>query len=1585
MMHRSPAVLACAAGTLVISSLLSACSSASPSPNLAGLTLDACDPAGYVACDQQAAFLSIPIADTGLSLSYSSQWAPARTDRPTWSAGSLGLGGWSLDVVQRYDSAQGILIGGDGSWRFASAVSAPSGERVVPSFDGSVAYVFNAAGRHTRTVDGHLGTTLITIGYDGAGRITGVDGTLNGAPVHVSVRRTSSGAPTSLIGIDGAVTSLTLDRGGHLIEVVDPATRATGITWGTGGLVTAETDPLGGVTKFQYDGSGRLVSSTDADGVAERLSRTTIAGGVEVRVTTALGRVSVFRAEHAGGGVRLTDIAPGGATTAETIAGNGSRSLSLPDGTRHQIGAVPSVVWGLAAPLLTPDVETRPGGVTSRTTVSEDLHERGGSPYAVSGSVTTTFNGEPTVETFDPVSLTTTVTDPVGRQTVDTYDAHGRVVATRAPGSAPVTYAYDAHGRVVSETVGSGSLAQTTRFVYDTSRGTITETLPNGQVTAVSVDAAGNAATITAPDGSTVVEAHDAAGRLTEVQPPGGLSYTLGSSPAGRPTALLPPQVGSEAAIETARYDSDGNVAAISGLGSQPVGFVYDAAGRVTAMTLDQGTASASFDSTTGLVAQASDPGGVTTSYGYSGAQLDSLRWSGPLTGSVSVTLDANGRAVSETADGSAAMTLAYDASGDLTGIGQLLLTRDPSSGLVTSTALGSVTTEDRYDANDQLIRATTSASGKVLLDLNYTRDALGRITAVVQTGTDGATTTTAYTYDSAGRLSAVRVGGSTVETDTYDAAGNRTAVAGPSGTTRATYNARDELTSWGGTAYTWAPDGTLAGAKGSAGATAFTYDDLGRLRSVKPANGHTITYLVDAEGRRVGREVDGRLVAGYLYDPAGNVVAETDGSGAVVERFGYDDLGHLALVERGGSTYRVITDPVGSPRLVVDAQSGAIADSITYDARGRIIAETAPGTIPFGFAGGLLDTDTGLVHLGVRDYDPATGRWTGPDPVAFAGGDANLYRYADGDPVDNSDPAGLWTCTGLGLCSHIVLGCFYGSCTSGPAGSACLAWWCGDVRNGNTACLVAFCGSGPGGRACLGLFCHASTGGGCLIGYCSGSPDSSDFWCLALACTGPPGSGCFTLVFCSYGDVHLMTADRVHVDFQAAGEFDAIGSPGGNLHVQVRQQLWPGETTVTVATAVAANVDGDRVGVYTREPSFLLVNGSPVNAADISEKLPHGGSLQRHGGVVILTWLDNSRLSISEVAGTLSYNFNPAAAARSGLTGLLGSAGVSNAVKGRDGSVLQLSDPAYKTKLYTQFGDSWRITHGESLFDYQPGESTATFTDLSIPTANATSSSLPASVEASATAVCRALGVENEPLLDDCILDVGATGDPALAAASAAVASGTVGAPTAATTNAGALVLGQSVSGTLRSTSERNGYTFSASAGDVVFLKAQGTCTDGLYWALFRPDGTRQDFNLTCRDVGRQMLATSGTWTVQVFSDGTGAGAYTFTVLAAPALTTQAIGLGQAVTGSVDQIGAWHDYTFSASAGEVVDLKAQGTCVALLYWELFRPDGIRQDFANSCGDMGRQVLPVAGTWTVRIYSDTTATGPYAFTVNPSS
>ncbi len=118
----------------------------------------------------------------------------------------------------------------------------------------------------------------------------------------------------------------------------------------------------------------------------------------------------------------------------------------------------------------------------------------------------------------------------------------------------------------------------------------------------------------------------------------------------------------------------------------------------------------------------------------------------------------------------------------------------------------------------------------------------------------------------------------------------------------------------------------------------------------------------------------------------------------------------------KGGVTYRIISDHLGSPRLVVNTADGSIAQRMDYDTWGNVTLDTNPGFQPFGFAGGLYDLHTELTRFGARDYDAYTGRWTSKDPIRFAGGDSNLFGYILGDPVNFIDPEGklVFTTTAL-------------------------------------------------------------------------------------------------------------------------------------------------------------------------------------------------------------------------------------------------------------------------------------------------------------------------------------------------------------------------------------------------------------------------------------------------------------------------------------------------------------------------------------------------------------------------------------------
>ncbi len=183
----------------------------------------------------------------------------------------------------------------------------------------------------------------------------------------------------------------------------------------------------------------------------------------------------------------------------------------------------------------------------------------------------------------------------------------------------------------------------------------------------------------------------------------------------------------------------------------------------------------------------------------------------------------------------------------------------------------------------------------------------------------------------------------------------------------------------------------------------------LGNLRSVQLPDGKQIEYVIDGRNRRIGKKVNGVLTQAFLYQGSLNPVAEKDGDGKVVSRFVYGSKVNVPdYLIKGGKTYRILSDHLGSPRLVVDISDGSVVQRMDYDAFGNVIEDSNPGFQPFGFAGGISDLDTQLTRFGARDYDAQTGRWTAKDPILFDGGDTNLYGYVLADPINDFDPNGM-------------------------------------------------------------------------------------------------------------------------------------------------------------------------------------------------------------------------------------------------------------------------------------------------------------------------------------------------------------------------------------------------------------------------------------------------------------------------------------------------------------------------------------------------------------------------------------------------
>ena len=382
-----------------------------------------------------------------------------------------------------------------------------------------------------------------------------------------------------------------------------------------------------------------------------------------------------------------------------------------------------------------------------------------------------------------------------------------------------------------------------------------------------------------------------------------------------------------------------------------------------------------------------------------------------------------------------------YDDDGVLTQAGELEVipedadsSRQPQlkSGRVWKTRLGSdpltrVETVQTYTAFGEVESFQAKKGSTVLYETANVYDGLGRLSQNTET-IGGTAHVYEYEYDDAGRLWTVTRDGSSVESYTYDDNGNREYVTrAGAATLEGVSNDRDQLVCYAedtspcdGLLFSYTLNGELETRTevGSGDETSYRYDGLGNLREVEQPDGTRILYAIDGLNRRVAKLVEAPgqaavVVKRWVYLDGLRIGAEIEvvNNVTTTTRFIYGTRANVPdYMERGGVAYRIISDHQGSPRLVVDTSTGAVVRRMEYDVFGRVMDDPGNGIehggyIPFGFAGGLYDPDTGLVRFGARDYDPETGRWTAKDPIGFAGGDTNLYGYVLNDPVNWIDP----------------------------------------------------------------------------------------------------------------------------------------------------------------------------------------------------------------------------------------------------------------------------------------------------------------------------------------------------------------------------------------------------------------------------------------------------------------------------------------------------------------------------------------------------------------------------------------------------
>ncbi|WP_432831345.1 RHS repeat-associated core domain-containing protein [Dactylosporangium sp. CA-092794] len=424
----------------------------------------------------------------------------------------------------------------------------------------------------------------------------------------------------------------------------------------------------------------------------------------------------------------------------------------------------------------------------------------------------------------------------------------------------------------------------------------------------------------------------------------------------------------------------------------------YDTLGRVTSYTDAAGNVTTTGYDLHSRISTVSDGLGTRTyTYDQNGENRGLLtQVADSQAGTFTGAYDANGALVTESWPNSLGVTHQRDERGSevavtytRTGCGQadctlFMQSAEPGANGLLSGQVSTLSAQDfGYDAGQRLTTVKDTVNGECTTrtyGFNTATDRSGQ--NVYGPGAGGAcqATTAAssrtWTYDTASRVT----GGGYV----YDALGRSTTVP-----------AADTLTPGAG-------DMTVG----------YYVNDL---EASLAQNEVTNSFALDVTGGRVASWTDGTTThVNHYADGDQDMPAWTDEGGGVSTRPILGVGGVTALATSAGGATDVVWQPQDlAGNLVISVVGTDVTPSLTSETTeyGATRNPTLIGTIRYAWQGGALraaDQPAGIVLMGVRLYNPTTGRFLSVDPVA--GGSANAYDYCKGRPVGCSDVTGRAT-----------------------------------------------------------------------------------------------------------------------------------------------------------------------------------------------------------------------------------------------------------------------------------------------------------------------------------------------------------------------------------------------------------------------------------------------------------------------------------------------------------------------------------------------------------------------------------------------
>jgi|GEM_PF-1697233 len=736
---------------------------------------------------------------------------------------------------------------------------------------GYTEYIYDPAGKVTRAKDPMGNVTQYS--YDSLLRLVSVKSpkgaetkyTYNGQGKPLTETDALGGVIDYAYFLNGNLETKTLPNGltynytydaiGRVIKTANSAGQFSVLAYDAAGNLASETDQSGRVTGYAYDDMHRLLQSTNPKGDVTRMSYD--AAGNLARITSPKGYQTNFQYDVLDRMTRVQD--PVGRIEEYTYDPVGNVTKSVLNGTRQNTFA-----------------------------------------YDGNGNLLSATNprGQAQKYSYDGLNRLTRQTDYANNAYSYSYDANGNTTQVRDKNDYSTSMAYDAHNNLVSVTDGA---QRSVGYTYDL-LDRLTSVREGDKTTAnYRYDAVGNLTAYTDGTGKTTAYAYNLLGQMTEIKDPLGnvkrFAYNINTMLASMTNAdgsavnydydqldqLLAKTYDEEQqAVGLYGFDSEGNRVQMTDVAGTS-NYEYDAAGRVTAVVLQNGTSKITYTyDEFGNLAKLGYPDGTSVSYAYD--ELDRMTSITDRQGKVTAyEYDRQGNLVKVARPNQTSSELRYDDMGNVTEVknfrpikffGFIRVSTKVAAYSYAYDGAGFITSEKIDDYSDHPARGFFTWLLQIFyknnIDTKYTYDERGQLVESEQKEHRlfrSDTVTTTYTYDGAGNRLSKSISGNRIDSVTeayaYDDADQITQVA------RTVKDCIQRAN------YTYDANGNLVNTKEldtlCKDERTFTYNNENRLMAVKENGTLLMAALYDGDGERIFTV--NRKAGDYVSNGGGSVI----------------------------------------------------------------------------------------------------------------------------------------------------------------------------------------------------------------------------------------------------------------------------------------------------------------------------------------------------------------------------------------------------------------------------------------------------------------------------------------------------------------------------------------------------------------------------------------------------------------------------------------------------------------------------------------------------------------------------------------